>query len=300
VVETEDWQARVASIRRWSRGGERAPHKPLLLLYTLGRLQRTGTSKVTYTEAEPTLARLLAEFGSPRPSTPAYPFHHLQGDGLWTVEAGGEEPGSSPTRLRETGATGELTREFERALHDDPSLIVLIARFLLDENFPATAHDDLCEVVGLDLGALEVDAARIRARSLRRRDPTFRERVLVAYEYRCAMCGFDGRLGAESVALDAAHIRWWAFDGPDAIENSLCLCSFHHKLLDRGVIGVTADHRVAVSMHFVGRGSTAERMVLDLVEAPLLAPQAGQPLPDDGHVAWHGTEVFRGPARENA
>jgi putative restriction endonuclease len=26
------------SIKMWQRGGERAPHKPLLLLYALGRL----------------------------------------------------------------------------------------------------------------------------------------------------------------------------------------------------------------------------------------------------------------------
>ncbi len=36
VVDLRDeWLDRVASIRRWSRGGERAPHKPLLLLHAL-------------------------------------------------------------------------------------------------------------------------------------------------------------------------------------------------------------------------------------------------------------------------
>ena len=56
MSERAEWLERVASIRRWARGGERAPHKPLLLLYALGRLQRTGTSEMSYAEAEADLA----------------------------------------------------------------------------------------------------------------------------------------------------------------------------------------------------------------------------------------------------
>ena len=127
-----------------------------------------------------------------------------------------------------------------------------------------------------------------------------RERVLVAYEYRCAMCGYDGRLGTDVVGLDAAHLRWWAFEGPDTIDNALCLCVFHHKLLDRGVIGVGDDHTVAVSAYFVGRGRAAEELVLRLVGRPLLEPQRGQPVPNRDHVAWHEAQVFRPPARMRA
>jgi putative restriction endonuclease len=97
--------------------------------------------------------------------------------------------------------------------------------------------------------------------------------------------------------LDAAHVQWWAFDGPDTVDNGLCLCSFHHKLLDRGVLGITPEHEVAVSSHFVGRGRAAEELVLRLVGQPLLEPQRGQPLPADGHIGWHVGQVFRPPAR---
>jgi putative restriction endonuclease len=119
----------------------------------------------------------------------------------------------------------------------------------------------------------------------------------MAYEQRCAMCGYDGRIGTEAVGLDAAHLRWWAFEGPDSVENALCLCAFHHKLLDRGVLGVTPEHTVAVSAHFVGRGRSAEDLVLRLAGAPLLEPQPGQPLPALDHISWHGDQVFRAPAR---
>ena len=290
---------RIAGIRQWSRNGERAPHKPLLLLYALGRLQRTGTTEVTYLEAEPALEQLLHDFGPPgRRSSPAYPFHHLQTDGLWSVIASGPAaPGSSASQLRETGATGRLVPELEAALVADPQLLVLASRALLDANFPESLHGDICALVGLDLAAVEVQVVRRRAASLRRRDPRFRELVLIAYEYRCAMCGYDGRLGAEAVGLDAAHVRWWAFEGPDTVDNALCLCSIHHKLLDRGVMGIDSRNRVSVSARFVGRGAAAELLVLDLLGRSLYEPQRGNAPPSPAHVEWHHRQVFSGPAR---
>lgn len=305
-MTSDEWLERIAGIRQWSRGGERAPHKPLLLLYSLGRLQRTGATVVAYRDAEPSLTQLLHEYGPPgRRSTPAYPFHHLQTDALWRVTTpDGIDPGTSVTRLR-SAATGQLDPDFEEALRRDPSLMVVIARALLDENFPESLHADICDAVGLDLEGIEVSLARRRAASLpatvaRRRDPEFRRNVLVAYEYRCAMCGYDGRLGTEAVGLDAAHVRWWAFDGPDDIDNALCLCSFHHKLLDRGVVGVTSDHTITVSSHFIGRGVTAAELVLRLVGRALIEPQPGLPPPAPEHVRWHEHEVFRAPARQPA
>jgi putative restriction endonuclease len=298
VGERDEWLNRVGGIRRWSRGGERAPHKPLLLLYALGHLQRTGSSSMAYVEAEGDLAQLLRDYGpTTRTTTPAYPFHHLQTDGLWVVSATTGTPGASPGRLRSSGAVGQLDPTFEDALRRDPGLVVLIARSVLEANFPESLHRDLCEAVGLDLDTLEVELARDRVRQLRRRDPMFREQVLVAYEYQCAICGYDGRLGTEAVGLDAAHVRWWAFEGPDTVDNGLCLCTFHHKLLDRGVLGISADRVVAVSAHFVGRGRAAEELVLRLVGQPLLEPQRGHPVPTADHLGWHHDQVFRGPSR---
>ena len=295
---TEDWLDRVGAIKQWSKGGDRAPHKPLLLLYLFGRVAATGTSEVSYAEAEPVVGRALGEFGPPNPTTPAYPFHHLQTDGLWVVTTpSGESPGASPGKLRDAGAVGRLDPAFETALKNDPTLIPLLARDLLDRNFEESLHAEICAAVGLDLEAVEVSAVRRRAAALRTRSPRFRESVLVAYEYRCAMCGYDGRLGTEAVGLDAAHLRWWAFDGPDDIANSLCLCTFHHKLLDRGAMGVSNDRTVAVSQHFVGHGRAAEELVLALVGQELSPPQRGQPLPAEHHIAWHQGQVFRQPAR---
>ena len=80
-----DWLERAAKLRQWSRSGTRAPHKPLLFLYALGRFQRDADGELRYSAVEDDLRRLLAEYGPPNRTTPAYPFHHLVSDGVWEV-----------------------------------------------------------------------------------------------------------------------------------------------------------------------------------------------------------------------
>ncbi|SEK31201.1 putative restriction endonuclease [Nonomuraea pusilla] len=293
-----DWIERVAEIRRWTRGGERAPHKPLLLLYALGRFQQHGNRPIPFSAAEAELRKLLKEYGPPRDTSPGYPFHHLTNDGLWLVETrhGTGSPGPELGRLRDSQATGRLHPDLVRALSDEPALLGRIARYLLDANFAPSLHADLCMLAGLDLEALET-TGEIRKQSAVRRDPGFRDRVLMAYEYCCAFCSYDGWLDGAVVGLDAAHVRWWAFDGPDDVANGLCLCAIHHKLFDKGVLGLTAEHTIAVSARFVGRSQSSLDMVLSLAGQPTRNPQPGMDPVEAEHIGWHSRQVFRTPAR---
>lgn len=302
---TERWVEQVRGIRTWVRDGQRAPHKPLLLLWMLGRVQAGRTGPVTFADLEVPVRGLLRDFGPPRTSYhPEFPFHHLTSDGLWTItDATGADArplDTSVAKLRAAGAMGRLEPTFEDALVADPDLLVTVAHTLLDANFPASLHDDLAARTGL---ALESDtpipiAGRDHGRA--RRDPAFRSAVLVAYEYRCAMCGFDGWLGGEAVGLEAAHVRWWNIGGPSTVDNGLALCALHHRLLDRGVLGLGEDGTVMVSQHFVGRTTSARTQVLQLAGAPLLPPQPGTAPVAGHHRGWHTAQVFRGPARSAA
>lgn len=289
-----DWIERVAEIRRWTRSGERAPHKPLLLLYVLGRFQRHGNRPVTFSAAETELKKLLKEYGPPRDTSPGYPFHHLTSDGLWLVDTrhGPGSPGPELGRLRDSQASGRLHPDLARALSEEPGLLGRIARYLLDANFAPSLHVDLCRLAGLDLEALET-VGEVRRLPTARRDPGFRDRVLMAYEYCCAFCSYDGWLDSVVVGLDAAHVRWWAFDGPDDVANGLCLCSIHHKLFDKGVLGLTTEHTIAVSARFVGRSEASRAMVLSLAGRPA----RNLDTVEREHISWHSRQVFRTPAR---
>ncbi|GAA1083010.1 hypothetical protein GCM10009663_27500 [Kitasatospora arboriphila] len=158
--------------------------------------------------------------------------------------------------------------------------------------------------VGLDLDLAEtegvtggVPGGRERA-ARRQRDQRMRELVLTAYEFQCAFCGYDGMLGASTVGLEAAHVRWWSYDGPDEVDNGLCLCSLHHKLFGKGVLGLGDGHRVLVSRRFVGRSEASRQHVLALAGRPVIGPQAGIPPVAGRHRKWHADQVFRGEPRE--
>ncbi|MFE0459134.1 phosphorothioated DNA-binding restriction endonuclease [Kitasatospora sp. NPDC058965] len=297
-----DWLDQVAKLRRWSGNGVRAPHKPLLMLYALGSYQQDADGALRYSAVEQELQRLLAEYGPGHRTTPAYPFHHLVSDGVWEVstDRGPGSPGSGITVLRESGATGRLARELRAELARDGSLLGRLARVLLDTHFPPSLHVDLCEAVGLDLELAELpgrSGSAPAAAARRGRDRRMRELVLTAYEFQCAFCGYDGALGAGTVGLEAAHVRWWSHDGPDEVDNGLCLCSLHHKLFDKGVLGVGEGHRILVSQRFVGRNPASRRQVLELAGRPVIGPQRGVAPVARRHREWHVGQVFHGAPR---
>lgn len=80
--------------------------------------------------------------------------------------------------------------------------------------------------------------------------------------------------------------------GPDDPDNGLALCSLHHKLFDRGALGVDESYRVKVSDRFTGR-TPAARTVYEL-HGVELKPRPGSVVPAKQHIAWHDREVYKG------
>jgi hypothetical protein len=128
----------------------------------------------------------------------------VRATGALATRSGNTDPLKSELLARD--ARGGFSAEVQAALKADPTLAAEIAARLLRRHFPDSVHDDVLNAVGLDL-----DAA---ATADRKRDPRFRQRVLTAYEWRCAVCGLDVRLGSVSIVLEAAHIRWHQAGGP--------------------------------------------------------------------------------------
>ncbi|MEO3766091.1 phosphorothioated DNA-binding restriction endonuclease [Streptomyces sp. B5E4] len=293
---------RLTTVRRAPTGNGRAPHKPLLLLWLLGRLSATGSSAVTYDEAAEPVSRLINDFG-PAVASPArardraaMPFVHLERD-LWDLrDLHGEPIGpgehESGALLRRRRAHGRLRPEVEEILAD-PRSRAASARVLLDRHFTPALEGAICTAAGLDLTELELAAYEMAAARRRTRRAGFTEEVLRAYAYACAMCGFDGALGRNPVGLEAAHVRWHSHEGPDEVSNGVALCSLHHTLFDLGVLGLTSELRIKVSELYVAR-SQAGLAVDNLHDRPLSTPRPGQPTLEAVHLRWHGLEVFKG------
>lgn len=283
-------------VATWRRGSQRAPHKPLLLLYALGRLQRGENAQMLFGEVESRLRDLLVRFGPPRQVIhPEYPFCLLANDGIWRLQnppadlGNGVQP--SVTTLRNSGTTGGLPDEISRVLNRDGKLLGELALDLLRNHFPESLHEDILDAVGLAVDACAGKAAA--------RDPLFRDRILRAYEYRCAVTGLDARLESVTIALEAAHIKWHTSGGPDTEPNGLALSTLHHKLFDLGAFSISSDdhhHRVIVSQCAVGN-DMFKSVLLDLHGKLIREPVDIAYRPAQAFLKWHLSEVFRHPAR---
>ncbi|MGK5112019.1 phosphorothioated DNA-binding restriction endonuclease [Geodermatophilus sp. CPCC 205506] len=286
---------RLSSLRQHQQDGRRSPHKPLLALLALGRLAATGTSSLPWSDAEEKLADLIEQFGptskTGRAQSAAYPFTRLRSDGVWTLDR--DVPMDNVGPLRE-GVTGRLEASLEAALRDRPALLDEAARGLVESHFPSTVAPDVLVAVGLDPDLLTGGVAKDdgAGREERRRSRVWPAAVLEAWDRQCAFCGFDGQAGGVPVGLEAAHIRWVNLGGPDELDNGLALCSLHHKLFDRGVLGLDDDLTLVVSRRFSAR-TPHGRAVYDL-HGHRLRPRPGTPLPAQQHLLWHREQVFHG------
>jgi len=284
---TEDeLKRRISNLNTWKKKDQRAPHKPLLVLLALSEFQR-GVKNLPYVQMRTKLKSLLIEFGPLRRSYhPEQPFVRLTLDGIWMLSKSVDRNRFTEKSLLLDEISGGFTIEVLELLEKRPDLVQDIADMLLHAHFPDTMHQDIMDSVGLELTAWVK----------RRRDPEFRNRILKAYEYSCAVCGFNVRLGNQLVAIDAAHIQWHQAGGPDHEVNGIALCSLHHKLFDRGVFTITHDRQLLVAEE--AHGTTGfEEWLMRYHGKEIRKPINPLYLPQIMFLEWHVREVFKGPAR---
>ncbi len=289
-MHPEELKKTISKLKVWKRGDQRAPHKPLLLLYTLGRLTRGESRLMAYAEVKEDLKKLLMEFGPYRQThSPSYPFIRLTNDGIWElkgIEKLNTTKDWSDRELLDNQTTGGFTENVYALLQSDQSLVREMAEIILEYNFPSTLHEDILIQVGLEL----------KPTGKAVRSPDFRNRVLSAYEYRCAVCGFNVRLGEILVAVEAAHIKWHQAGGPDLEQNGIALCSLHHKLFDRGVFTLNENMKFQVAENAHGTHGM-EEWLMRYHGQEIRKPQRPDYYPENNFINWHVREVFRGPAR---
>ncbi len=282
-------------LKVWKNADRRAPHKPLLVLYAIGKLLRDGNRFLPYSEIDDNLGNLLREFG-PRQANDRthYPFWRLQNDGIWEI--------SDADRIRQTASGDALRSDLVRyntsggflediayQLQNDSKLSFEIIHSLLDGHFPPSLHEDILQAVGIGFPP--------QISRWRRPNSNFRANILKAYEYKCAVCGFDVRLGTLPIALEASHIKWRQADGPDTEVNGLALCSLHHKLFDRGAFTLSEQLEIMVSDE--ANGSVGfEEWLMNFHGERINFPQRQSYYPHENFINWHIREVFQGDYRE--
>lgn len=285
------------NIKTWKSKGVRAPHKHLLMLLVLGEIQRGNVEFIPYASIEPKLKELLIDFGPPRKTIyTSFPFIRLANDNLWQFnkpEIINPKQDYNNKYLLEHDLKGKFPDELTTAVKQRPVLLRQIVNIILEQNFPETLHQDILDAVGLDINLVPFDSLHKTARI---RDPKFREIILKAYEYRCAVCGCGVRLRNKLLALEAAHIKWYQAGGPDVEMNGLALCSTHHKLFDLGAFMIGKELQILVSDEVNGMG--AGEWLIRHHGKPLLPPQKKIFYPEMKFIEWHVREVFKGGYRD--
>lgn len=288
---------RITNLSIWKKGDQRAPHKPLLILYALAQLQNKDVRFLRYEEVREPLTNLLKEFGPRRQSYhPEEPFVRLTRDGIWSLGSDIDSVHINSPWLIKHEISGGFNDEVYKLLQNNPALVREIGMLVLYSHFPDTIHEDILAAVGLDLDAGIVDFEGFNPRKTNSRDPKFREKILRAYEYRCAVCGFNVRLGNNLVAVEAAHIKWHQAGGPDREENGIALCAMHHKLFDLGVFTITDSRELLVAEDANGSEGFQEWLMRyhgQFVRSPIHPDYQ----PNQTFVNWHVREVFKGPGR---
>ena len=180
-------------------------------------------------------------------------------------------------------AEGGFIAPLFELVQEDAGLVRTIVERILEEFFAASIREDLLDAVGLQ--------AEMRPMLSDTRDPNFRRQILRAYEYRCAVCGFDLKLGPKNIALEAAHVKWHQYEGPDIVQNGVALCVLHHKLFDRGAIHITPQYRLLVSEDIHGTRKFVNELRA-FHRSEIHRPQKPEYFVREEFAGWHRGEVF--------
>jgi putative restriction endonuclease len=308
-----DLEYRVAHLNVDKSGGQRKPHKPLLLLYAIARLVRLGQRDLPFDQVSRALLPLLGVYAPPVKAQhhPEYPYWHLQSDGLWEIPgAESLERGVKgfPLMAAFQRSTGRIPDRHALALLADPALLRRVVDRILDEHFEPSLHEDVLAAVGLDRDVLARAAGRIQPDRVAegdvetverlRRSATFRDEVLTAYDRRCALTGFQAIISGTLFGVEAAHVHWHSKGGPSRVSNGIALNPTLHKLFDHGAWTLTDDRRVLVSREFTG-SDTALDLLRPLHGRPLRDPVPGcEPVAVE-FIRWHREPdlggIFRWP-----
>ncbi|WP_428100521.1 phosphorothioated DNA-binding restriction endonuclease [Candidatus Rariloculus sp.] len=295
----------------WQRRHERAPHKPLLALWAIGRCLRGCARLVDYKTVHTELGALLKKFGPSRQNyKPQEPFWRMQKDGIWQVPSAEQvrvqSNGSvAPTELRKLGIVGGLTTPIHELFRRDSAKALEVAHLLLDAHFPETLHRAILEeTIGDCLfdtnrvadSKVELDKSELLKSTYvrRRRNPKFRRKILETYAFRCAVCEFSLEFpNGTWPALEAAHIMWHSCLGPDDTNNGISLCVVHHELFDWGAFTILPDSlRVVVSRALLRRKSRDS--IRQFHGSPLsVSAKHTDDRPADAFLNWHARNVFK-------
>ncbi len=132
------------------------------------------------------------------------------------------------------------------------------------------------------------------------RSRAFRHAVIIAYDYKCSICGMKIS-SPDSLfwEVEAAHIVPHSFKGKDDIWNGIALCHLHHWAFDVGWFTLLDNYNIQVSSKVNSLPSSFGKMgnyefLKDLKynSSKLLLPSNVEIYPHQNAIHWHRQNIF--------
>jgi predicted restriction endonuclease len=128
----------------------------------------------------------------------------------------------------------------------------------------------------------------------------FRQAVIEAYDYKCALCGMKiYSPDTLSWEVEAAHIVPHSSMGKDDVLNGLALCHLHHWAFDAGWFTLQDDYKIEVSQKVKSLPSDYGRMVeyefirvLSTKNSKIHLPKNRGIYPHQNSIQWHRENTF--------
>lgn len=292
------WLSKLSRLRVDRARGNPAPHKPLLLLALLTRLDE-GEALPKILSLSPELAFRFLTLGAVVADRQTQrldirlPFHYLQSDGVWDAL---DRNGNRSPVFRHTSNV-RLDPEFAAFLADERNRenakLVLIKKY-----FQTAEQIALRELLNISeeriLSDPDGSPILIAEAAQRGREARFRLQVVAAYNYTCALTGYRLNTVTGASVVDAAHIHSFAVSRNNDLRNGLALSKTAHWLFDEGAWSLTDDCRVLVAKDFFVESGPDPLLLRGYEGRTVRAPSRPECCPDLDHIRWHRNNVFEG------
>lgn len=294
-----DWLAKLGKLKVDRARPDPAPHKPLLLLALLQRVDEDGALPAVL-PLNPELAfRFQTLWGvvshrrSQRPDI-RLPFHHLYTDGVWCALTTDGKP--SPDSKTTTAVA--IDPDFAAFVSDEHTRLNA-KRVLIRDYFQPLEQVTLRELFNLPPGDAELtnpdgSPLQIEEAAKQGREARFRLRVVAAYNYACAITGYRLTTIKGITVVDAAHIHRFADSRNNDLRNGLALSKTAHWLFDQGLWSLTDDCRVLVASGMFYESGPSVFLLNGYAGQTITQPVDTNLSPNPDYIRWHREHVFEG------
>lgn len=303
---------KLTHLNRASKDGEKAPHKPILLLSIIESIE-AGDIRENRIEIT---AELIARFRDNwnrlvksnifQPNF-SLPFYHMKSEGFWYLHTyvGKEIIVTSSSSIK---SFAQLKESVEYAYFDDALFEILlqpkareeIYQILITKYF--NGHDTIQKQGGLfEILANQIlnDTSNEYQRQIDKADEeevfvrcgVFKKVVPKIYDFSCCISGMRVISGFDIQMVDACHIVPFSVSHDDTITNGISLSPNFHRAFDRGLISLNEEYRVIVSNSFTESDSN---FALKSFEGKrILLPNEKHHLPSIENIRWHNEKIFK-------